>query len=90
VRELENAIERALVVGRGPEIQPEDFPFCRPSVLPVSGRRLEDVVRAHIQRVLEETQWNFTHAAQILEIDRSTLYNKIKSYGLKRHEPVHE
>ena len=90
VRELENAIERALVVGRGPEIQPEDFPFCRPSVLPVSGRRLEDVVQAHIQRILEETQWNFTHAAQILEIDRSTLYNKIKSYGLKRHEPVHE
>jgi two-component system, NtrC family, response regulator HydG len=88
VRELENAIERALVIGRGAEIQPQDFPFSQPSGLPVSGRRLEDVVRAYIERVLEETQWNFTHAAQLLDVDRSTLYNKVKSYGLKRHEPV--
>ena len=89
VRELENAIERALVIGRGAEIQPQDFPFFQPSGLPISGRRLEDVVRAHIERVLEQTQWNFTHAAQILDIDRTTLYNKMKSYGLKRHESVH-
>jgi two-component system, NtrC family, response regulator HydG len=89
VRELENAIERALVIGRGAEIQPQDFPFNQPSGPPNSGRRLEDVDRAHIERILEETQWNFTHAAQILDIDRSTLYNKTKSYGLKRHEPVH-
>jgi len=89
VRELENAIERALVIGRGAEIQPQDFPFNQPCGLPISGRRLEDVDRAHIERILEETQWNFTHAAQILDIDRSTLYNKTKSYGLKRQEPVH-
>jgi two-component system, NtrC family, response regulator HydG len=90
IRELENAIERALVISRGAEIQPQDFPFYQPSGLPVSGRRLEDIDRAHIERILEETQWNFTHAAQILGIDRSTLYNKTKSYGLKRHELVHE
>jgi DNA-binding NtrC family response regulator len=85
VRELENAIERALVIGRGPEIQPQDFPFHPGPGVPASGQRLEDVVRAHIERVLEETGWNFTHAAQMLDIDRSTLYNKVKSYGLKRN-----
>ena len=45
VRELENAIERALVIGRGGEIQPQDFPFFQPAGPPVSGQRLEDVVR---------------------------------------------
>jgi two-component system, NtrC family, response regulator HydG len=90
VRELENAIERALVIGRGPEIQPPDFPFNQPSGVSGVGRRLEDVVRAHIERVLEETQWNFTRAAQILEIDRSTLYNKVRSYGLQRPTPDDE
>jgi DNA-binding NtrC family response regulator len=90
VRELENAIERALVIGRGTEIQPQHFPFFQSSGLTPTGRRLEDVVRAHIERVLEETHWNFSQAAQILDIDRSTLYNKTKSYGLKRQVPVHE
>lgn len=87
VRELENAIERALVIERGPEIQPSSFPFQSSSTVPVSLRRLEDVVRGHIERILEETGWNLTHAARILEIDRSTLYSKIKNYGLKRQVP---
>lgn len=88
VRELENALERALVIGRGSEIQPSSLPFQPSSTAPVTGRRLEDVVRAHIEHVLDETGWNLTHAARILEIDRSTLYSKIKSYGLKRQVPV--
>jgi DNA-binding NtrC family response regulator len=53
-----------------------------------SGRRLEDVARTHIEHVLEETGWNLTRAAEVLAIDRSTLYSKIKSYGLKRHTAV--
>jgi len=53
-----------------------------------AGRRLEDVARAHIERVLEESGWNLTRAAEILAIDRSTLYSKIKAYGLKRHAAV--
>lgn len=88
VRELENALERALVIGKGPEILPSDFPMQSNAPHPASGRRLEDVARAHIERVLEETGWNLTHTAEILAIDRSTLYNKIKSYGLKRHAAV--
>jgi DNA-binding NtrC family response regulator len=85
VRELENAIERALVIGKGPEIAPSDFPMQLTVPHTSSGRRLEDVARAHIERVLEDSGWNLTHAAETLGIDRSTLYSKIKSYGLKRH-----
>ncbi|HYL85039.1 MAG TPA: sigma-54 dependent transcriptional regulator [Candidatus Angelobacter sp.] len=85
VRELENAVERALVIGKGPEIVPPDFPMQLTAPHSPSGRRLEDVARVHIERVLEETGWNLTRAAEILAIDRSTLYSKIKSYGLKRH-----
>jgi two-component system, NtrC family, response regulator HydG len=85
VRELENAVERALVIGKGPEIVPSDFPMQLSVPHTNGGRRLEDVARAHIERVLEASGWNLTHAAETLGIDRSTLYSKIKSYGLKRH-----
>jgi transcriptional regulator with PAS, ATPase and Fis domain len=88
VRELENAIERALVIGKGPEILPSDFPMQLTGERQASGRRLEDVARTHIEHVLEETGWNLTRAADVLAIDRSTLYSKIKSYGLKRHTAV--
>lgn len=88
VRELENAVERALVIGKGSEIVPANFPMQLTAPQATSGRRLEDVARAHIERILEESGWNLTHAAETLAIDRSTLYSKIKSYGLKRHTPV--
>src|SRR5437016_14526879 len=44
-----------------------------------------DVARAHIERILKESGWNLTHAAETLGIDRSTLYSKINSPGLQRH-----
>jgi transcriptional regulator of acetoin/glycerol metabolism len=89
VRELENAVERAMVIGREAEIQSTDFPFQLHPVEPHGGRTLEDIERVHIERVLEETNWNLSRAARILDIDRTTLYNKLKRYGLKRHQPVH-
>lgn len=88
VRELQNAIERALVIGKGPEIVAADFPMQLGAPHETTGRRLEDVARAHIERILEESGWNLTHAAETLGIDRSTLYSKIKAYGLKRHAAV--
>ena len=48
-----------------------------------SGRTLEDVERVHIERVLRETDHNLSRAARSLDIDRTTLYNKLKRYGLK-------
>ena len=84
VRELENAIERALVIARESEIQPSDFPFqVQRSEESTSGRSLEDVERMHIERILQETEWNLSRAARVLAIDRTTLYNKLKRYGLK-------
>jgi two-component system, NtrC family, response regulator HydG len=83
VRELENAVERALVVGRGPEIRASDFSFQFEAQAPSTGRTLDDVERAHIERVLRETQHNMSRAARILDIDRTTLYNKLRRYGLR-------
>jgi two-component system, NtrC family, response regulator HydG len=82
VRELENAIERALVVSRGSEIKVSDFAFQFHGE-PSSGRTLDDIERAHIERVLRETQHNMSRAARVLDIDRTTLYNKLKRYGLR-------
>jgi len=85
VRELENAIERALVVGREPEIQSADLPLSLQggSGLP-AGPSLDDVERAHILKTLEACDWNQTKAAKVLDIDRVTLYNRIKKYGFKK------
>jgi two-component system response regulator HydG len=83
VRELENAVERALVVGRGSEIRPGDFSFQFQADEPRSGKTLDDVERAHIERILRETQHNLSRAARILDIDRTTLYNKLRRYGLR-------
>jgi len=83
VRELENAVERALVVSRGPEIRASDFSFQFEAEIPKGGQTLEDIGRAHIERVLRETQHNLSRAARILDIDRTTLYNKLRRYGLR-------
>jgi two-component system, NtrC family, response regulator HydG len=83
VRELENAVERALVVGRGNEIKASDFSFPFQNAEPGTGRTLDDIERAHIERVLRETQHNLSRAARVLDIDRTTLYNKLKRYGLR-------
>src|SRR5579863_1882792 len=83
VRELENAVERALVIGRGTEIRPADFSFQFQNDEPKGGKTLDDVERAHIERILRETQHNLSRAARILDIDRTTLYNKLRRYGLR-------
>ena len=87
IRELENVIERALVIGRGQSILPEDLPFrgasSSDSELPESLRDLE---RLHIKRMLEKTGWNVSQCARRLEIDRQTLYNKIERYGLSKDD----
>jgi DNA-binding NtrC family response regulator len=83
VRELENAVERALVVGRGNEIRAADFSFQFQAEETRGGRTLDDIERAHIERILRETQHNLSRAARILDIDRTTLYNKLRRYGLR-------
>jgi DNA-binding NtrC family response regulator len=84
VRELENAVERAVVVCKGGEIQASDFPLTNDSNIGFSdGKSLADMERYYIKNVLDQTDWNIAKTARILEIDRVTLYNKIKKYNLK-------
>ncbi len=83
VRELENAVERALVISRGAEIQPAHFPFQLQPHQSGNSQSLEEVERAHIERVVRQCQGNLSRAARILGIDRSTLYSKLRRYGLK-------
>ena len=83
VRELENAIERSLLISRESDLPPEAFPFQVNPTRPVFGQRLEDIERVHIEKILNETNWNLSRSARLLDIDRTTLYNKIKRYGLK-------
>jgi two-component system response regulator HydG len=85
VRELENAIERAMVLSRGPRIDASDLPLQKEGpVLPASAS-LEEVEKVHIERVVNDSRWNLSRAARILDIDRSTLYAKLKRYGLMKH-----
>jgi len=84
VRELSNAIERAMVVGTPPAIRPEDLPLrSGQSVELAADQSLADVERQHIAAVLERTGGNVSRAAEILKVDRVTVYNKIRKYGLR-------
>ncbi len=85
VRELENAIERAMVVGKPPEIKPSDLPFHIDKNFMNDSDSLEEIEKNHIQRVLKKYDWNISRAAGALGIDRVTLYNKIKKYGLQKN-----
>jgi transcriptional regulator with PAS, ATPase and Fis domain len=84
VRELSNAIERAMVVGTPPAIRPEDLPLQRlaNNEVPVE-ESLAEMEKRHIAAVLERAGGNVTRAAEILKVDRVTVYNKIKKYGLR-------
>ena len=85
IRELENAIERAMVVAQEPEIREHDLAFKANGTTPNGGTKsLEEMERAHILRVLEQCAWNQTRAAEILDIDRVTLHHKLKKYGWAR------
>lgn len=85
VRELGNAVERAVVVGRGLRIVSQDLPIFRPEyVSSAPGRTLREVEITHLSSVLQETQWNVSRSAEILGIDRSTLYDKMKRYDLRK------
>jgi transcriptional regulator with PAS, ATPase and Fis domain len=93
VRELENTIERALVLCQGEEITPADLPAHVPGSKPqVFGlqdalrrrRSLDDIEREYILLTLEWTDGNKKEAADLLGLDRKTLYRKLDEYGKTR------
>jgi two-component system response regulator HydG len=91
VRELENCIQRAVVVARGEVISPVDLP---PQIQALStgpedpgihfplGLSLPEAEKALILKTLEDTGGNRSRAAEILGINRRTLQNKLKEYGI--------
>ncbi len=88
VRELANAVERALVVCRAGEVGPEHLPIGggRP-VVQGGGERdtelpLREVERRHIEAVLLAHDHNISQTAKVLGVDRVTLYNKLRRYGI--------
>ncbi len=87
VRELQNAVERAVVVGHGDVVQGGDLPL-RVTQAPSAGGpgpgSLAEAERAHVQSVLDASGWNITRAARVLDVDRVTLYNKIRKYDLRK------
>ncbi len=82
VRELENIIERAIVVGNEKEIRLKDLPFEK-EMTSTTFKSLEDLEKQYILQVLNKYNWNITRSAKVIKVDRVTLYNKIKKYDLK-------
>jgi len=93
IRELENAIEGAVIMTKNSVINKWDIPcfskfplFVTPIIKSSNGKSLKQVLeqpeRDLILSVLAECNWNRNKAARKLGINRTTLYNKIKKYNL--------
>ena len=88
VRELENVIEYSTIIAKQNKILLRDLPQYLLQQ-PLAAREivsLQDHEKTLILRTLEETKWNKHQAARRLRINRSTLYGKMKRYGLSRVE----
>lgn len=94
VRELENVIERAVVLGKEELLMPGDLPEIikktsvrveqrLPSGQRILNKSLREIEKDYIVNVLQETGWNLSKSAKTLKINRTTLYNKIKKYRIE-------
>ena len=90
VRELRNVLERGVVVTSGNILQATDLGLTPSRVEERNGGdgggSLEDIERRHIAEVLQRTGGNVSQAARILDVDRATLYSKIKKYQLRKED----
>ena len=91
VRELENAIERAMATCGKERLCAACFDFLRTGMRRIRGGfvppvnlTLAELEQQVIPAVLTDTGWNVKAAAEVLGIDRSTLYEKIKRYDIER------
>ena len=93
IRELENVIERAVLLSKGPLIDVNDLPpallqHCQNAVNMVFENKtlkqaLEGPERAILKAALEANNWSRQETAKALDINRTTLYKKMKHYGLE-------
>jgi DNA-binding NtrC family response regulator len=96
IRELENVIERAIILTKGPVIIPDDLPeTIFGETLAESGPKtktefklkdaLKDPERELIVKALDSVSWSRNEAAKTLGINRTTLYKKMQMYGLLKN-----
>ena len=94
VRQLESAIERALLLAEGDEITVEDLPVeIRHATqtegaggfkLPPEGISFEDLERSLIMQAMEQTGWNITRAAKLLGLSFRTMQYRLDKFGIER------
>ena len=86
VRELENVIERAVALCRGQRITPEDLPRHlreAPAMAPECIQSLPRLERRHILETLDRVGWNRKRAAELLQISTTTLWRRLKEFGIE-------
>jgi DNA-binding NtrC family response regulator len=96
VRQLESAIERAILLCEGDQITVDDLPLevrqeARPAAegafkLPAEGISFEDVERDLITQAMEQTDYNITKAAKLLGLTFRTLQYRLEKFGIKKPE----
>jgi DNA-binding NtrC family response regulator len=89
VRELENALTRAVILAKGDVVLKEDLPVDHDEKSAFSDELvpLDEVEKNYIRHVLKAVKGSKTRASQVLQISRPTLDKKIKDYGLDTGEP---
>ncbi|MGR3292825.1 MAG: sigma-54-dependent transcriptional regulator [Candidatus Scalindua sp.] len=90
VRELKNVVERAVLLSNSSTLSAEHLLLGSGTGAKESSQdddadqSIATVEKRHITEVLKETSWRMTKAAKLLDINRTTLYNKIKHYSIKQ------
>ena len=87
VRELQNILERAVALAEGEEITLTDLPLDLQELAasrPDRWHTLEEQEKVYIHKVLQATQYHLGDSARILALPRTTLWRKMKKYGLSR------
>jgi two-component system response regulator HydG len=85
IRELQHSVERAVIMGEGNVLMPDDFLLEskeRVNETHVGSGKMEDIEKAAISRVLNKGYRNMDQVAEEVGLSRSTLYRKMKKYGL--------
>ena len=91
VRELENIIQRAVALAEGEDIRVTDLPADLQNLEfdTIEGEGLmtmDEMEKLHIMRVLDRTRGNKAMTSKILNLPRTTLWRKMKKYGLLKNE----
>jgi DNA-binding NtrC family response regulator len=96
IRELRNAVERAMLLSESLTLGAEDFPGASAGAmrlgdkveLPASGLDLEELERSLVVQALERTGWNQTKAAALLGLNRDQIRYRVEKFQLERNTPA--